>query len=272
MAGRRRSPRSLSRVRETPRFLREAEALGGRIRELRERKSWTLEKASHQMQIDSKHLWKIETGWRGINITLASLIRIADALGESVASLFGGGVDRVPPAEPLLVRERSCGSSGVEGESFPREADRYRKFLPFLTLRSAVEAFGAVRVVTPLGWVAPRTDRRLRPGMFVAEIPGRALDPRIPQSSRCLFESPLRGEREGRILLVAHRRIRAPETGSNFTVRRYEVLRTHDAVGGWLKQEIHLAPLDPSHPTIALRGVSEEEIAAVAELVEVLES
>lgn len=73
-------------VRQSQQFTRAAHQLGRRIRELREKRSWTLEAAAERMQLDLKHLQKIEAG--SLNVTLVTLVRIAKGLDESIQSLF----------------------------------------------------------------------------------------------------------------------------------------------------------------------------------------
>lgn len=72
--------------RESRRFAREATALGGRVRELRQRRGWTLEVAAEAMDLDLKHLQKVESGQ--INVTLVTLVRIAEGLDVPMSSLF----------------------------------------------------------------------------------------------------------------------------------------------------------------------------------------
>lgn len=90
-----------SRVtRQTQRFQREAKRLGLNIRALREALGLTLQEASERMDVAPKHLQKIEAGGAAgdapsatpINVTLVTLVRIADGLGTSVHNLFA------PPA------------------------------------------------------------------------------------------------------------------------------------------------------------------------------
>ena len=77
-----------SRVhRQTARYLREARALGLQVRALRQARGWTLEEAAEKGDMDLKHWQKIEAGT--INVTLVTLVRIAEGLGETVGSLFG---------------------------------------------------------------------------------------------------------------------------------------------------------------------------------------
>ncbi|MFO0606904.1 MAG: helix-turn-helix transcriptional regulator [Polyangiales bacterium] len=86
-----------SRVaRQTRRFQREAKLLGLNIRALREALGLTLQEASERMDVAPKHLQKIEAGGgKGgvedaapINVTLVTLVRIADGLGTTVHNLF----------------------------------------------------------------------------------------------------------------------------------------------------------------------------------------
>lgn len=86
-----------SRVaRETHRFRREAKQLGLNIRALREALGLTLQEASERMDVAPKHLQKIEAGGGRktadgvgtINVTLVTLVRIADGLGTTVHNLF----------------------------------------------------------------------------------------------------------------------------------------------------------------------------------------
>lgn len=60
-----------------------------RVRELREARGWTLERAAEAMDLDLKHLQKVEAG--KLNVTLVTLVRIASGFGDSLSSLFAGG-------------------------------------------------------------------------------------------------------------------------------------------------------------------------------------
>ena len=73
-------------ARGSARFVAEAASLGRRVRDLREARGWTLERADEVTGVDWKHWQKIESG--EINVTLATLVRIAVGLDEPVASLF----------------------------------------------------------------------------------------------------------------------------------------------------------------------------------------
>lgn len=81
-----RGQRASQLARQKPRFIAEAKALGARVRELREARDWTLENAAEAMDLDLKHLQKIEAG--KLNVTLVTLVRIAEGLEEPLSSLF----------------------------------------------------------------------------------------------------------------------------------------------------------------------------------------
>jgi transcriptional regulator with XRE-family HTH domain len=76
-------------ARQSPRFAAEAKALGERVRELREAREWTLERAAEETTVDWKHWQKIESGQ--INLTLVTLVRIAEGFKVPVAELFTPG-------------------------------------------------------------------------------------------------------------------------------------------------------------------------------------
>lgn len=80
-------PRRASQVaKETSRYAAEVRDLGARIRGMRQAKDWTLEEAAEAMNLDLKHLQKIEAGL--INVTMVTLVRIAEGLDEPLSALF----------------------------------------------------------------------------------------------------------------------------------------------------------------------------------------
>ncbi len=88
MATRAPEKRSSQRFKQSKRYVDAARAVGVRARELREDAELTLEQASAQMDIDLKHLQKIEAGQ--LNVTLVTILRIADGLTVSPSVLFDG--------------------------------------------------------------------------------------------------------------------------------------------------------------------------------------
>lgn len=71
-------------------------------------------------------------------------------------------------------------------------------------------------------------------------------------------------------MLVQHRDISDPETGGSYTVKRYRSEKESDGSGSWRHTEIRLLPENPQFEPIILRGVRDDEVHVVAELLEVL--
>jgi len=105
--------------------------------------------------------------------------------------------------------------------------------------------------------------------MFVAQVVGRSMEPRIPDGAWCLFRAPVTGSRQGRIVVVQHQSIQDPEAGGSYTVKRYESEKQADGES-WRHTLIKLLPENPDFEPIVLKGIHEGEVSVIAELVEVL--
>ena len=169
----------------------------------------------------------------------------------------------------------------VDGEETPRPglrlvtpepAERYAGCIPLVPLQAAAGAFGDPHTLPDEAeweWVEVDTARPLRQGMFVAQVVGRSMEPRIPDGSYCLFESPVAGTRQGRTVLVQLKDSVDPETGQRFTVKRYRSEKTADAAG-WRHVRIVLEPTNPDFEPIELTAEDEDSVTVVAELVDVI--
>ena len=156
----------------------------------------------------------------------------------------------------------------------PPETERYVNRVPLVPLQAAAGAFGdphAILDESDWEWVELETGRSLRPGMFVAQVVGQSMEPRIPDGAYCLFASPVTGTRQGRTVLVQLRDAVDPDTGERFTVKRYRSEKTADD-DGWRHVRISLEPVNPEFNPIELMTDDEGSVAVVAELVEVVSS
>ncbi|MEM6794140.1 MAG: S24 family peptidase, partial [Acidobacteriota bacterium] len=160
--------------------------------------------------------------------------------------------------------------------------DRWKNALPLVPLEAAAGAFSdpqpldfAVLSQAP-DWVRLRSHRTLRKGMFVAQVQGHSMEPRIPDGAYCLFQAPVAGSREGRVVLASHRGVADAEHGGRYTVKVYhsEKVQGVEADGdpadpeSWRHGAIELRPINPKYQTLSLS--SEDDVAIVAELIEVL--
>jgi phage repressor protein C with HTH and peptisase S24 domain len=113
------------------------------------------------------------------------------------------------------------------------------------------------------------SERRLRPGMFVAQVVGHSMEPGIEDGAYCLFAAPVTGSRQGRTVLVQLRDATDPETGHRYTVKRYDSEKAR-AGDSWRHTKITLRPTNPDYAPIVLVDVDEDAVQVIAELVEVL--
>jgi transcriptional regulator with XRE-family HTH domain len=63
--------------------------LAENVRSLRKQAGWTQEQAADAMEIATRHYQKIEAG--DVNVTVATLVRVAKAFGVGVKALFEEG-------------------------------------------------------------------------------------------------------------------------------------------------------------------------------------
>ena len=154
----------------------------------------------------------------------------------------------------------------------PDAAARYVNCVPLVPLQAAAGAFGdphAIPDESDWEWVELDTARSLRPGMFVAQVVGKSMEPRIPDGAYCLFMSPVTGTRQGRTVLVQLRDAVDPDSGERFTVKRYRSDKAADE-DGWRHVRVVLEPSNPEFSPIELKIEDEGSVAVVAELVDVI--
>ncbi len=157
----------------------------------------------------------------------------------------------------------------------PAREDRFRTCVPLVPLKIAAGAFSDPQHLNEQSWegdwewVRVRARTRLRRGMFVAQVAGKSMEPRIPDGAWCLFAAPVTGTRQGRVVLAQLRDRVDPETGERYTVKLYE---SEKAVHGdaWRHARVVLKPVNRDFEPIVLEGLEEGELLIVAELVEVL--
>jgi uncharacterized protein len=99
------------------------------------------------------------------------------------------------------------------------------------------------------------------------------VEPTIRDGALCVFRHPVVGSRLVRVVLVQKRDISDPETGGNFTVRRYRSIKTQDE-SGWRHDLIELVPDNPDRrmfPVMRFTPEDQEDLRIVAEFVAMLE-
>jgi type I restriction enzyme R subunit len=153
----------------------------------------------------------------------------------------------------------------------PRPEERYVTCVPLVPLQATAGAFSDPQHVEDDNWewVAVDPKRRLRRGMFVAQVVGKSMEPVIPDGSYCLFRAPVIGTRQGMIVLVQLRDSVDPDNGERYTVKRYLSEKVPDG-DSWSHVRITLKPINPDFQPIEITGAEDGELQVVAEFVDVL--
>jgi hypothetical protein len=151
----------------------------------------------------------------------------------------------------------------------PSPEDRYVTCVPLVPLKAAAGAFSDPQHIEDdnWDWVEIQTKRRLRRGMFVAQVVGQSMEPLIHDGSYCLFSAPVTGSRQGKIVLVQYRGPGDPETGGSFTIKRYRSTKTGDQGEKWKHTQITLEALSPNCEAIVLSPESEGDVEVIAEYI-----
>ena len=152
-----------------------------------------------------------------------------------------------------------------------RQAKPFVTHLPVYSLAAAAGRFGQGQDVSEEGWVQVN-GRRLDEKMFIARVVGHSMEPKIPDGSYCVFRAKPEGTRQGKIVLVQYRGIEDPETGGQFTVKRYTSDKASGPDGAWRHTKITLEPLNPKYQPMQIDPSDAESLTVVAEFLEILET
>jgi hypothetical protein len=212
--------------------------------------------------------------------TAQCILHVYDALHQAMkaGTAYHSPLDP-PPADPRLAQEHrqrtlSNGATLPVRQVAPRPAAQYKTCVPLLDLHAVADAFVEGEEVEPEIWLDVPPGRALRPGMFVAQMVGHAMEPLIPDGAYCLFERQ-RDERarslQGRIVLAQHRDIYDPETGGNYTIRRYAQEQRSKVSYGRQALMVRLLPLHPEYAPIILEHVHTGERHVIAAFLAILE-
>jgi SOS-response transcriptional repressor LexA len=203
-----------------------------------------------------------------IVVALSETIRLMKEIDEVIEqhggwpAVFQTGEAKAATAKVIPFRPRT-----VE----PKPEERYKTCVPLVPLKAAAGAFGDPQHIEDEGfeWVAVESGHRLRPGMFVAQVVGKSMEPAIPDGAWCLFRTPVEGTRQGKTVLVQLRDATDPETGQRYTVKRYESEKAAEG-DSWRHERVTLKPVNPDFEPIVLTSSDAGELQVIAELVEVL--
>jgi hypothetical protein len=153
----------------------------------------------------------------------------------------------------------------------PKPDERYVRCVPLVPLKAAAGYFGDPQYVPDEGfeWVEVNTRHKLRPGMFVAQVVGKSMEPKIPDGAYCLFRAPVEGTRVGLTVLVQLRDAVDPETGERYTVKVYTRDEDRKDEESDRSEKIVLKPRNKAFEEWAL-PFDPDNVRVIAEFIEVV--
>jgi len=153
----------------------------------------------------------------------------------------------------------------------PNPDERYQTCVPLVDLQAAAGPWSEVQegLLEPddpgIEWIEPETDARLTEGMFVAQLCGRSMEPGIPDRSYCLFRPVDLPSSPDRVVLVRHAGVTDPQSGGQFTVKRYR-----EEVGADGGKSVVLVPENAEFEPIVISAVDGGWVQVIGEVVAVL--
>jgi SOS-response transcriptional repressor LexA len=145
-------------------------------------------------------------------------------------------------------------------------AEPFRTHLPLYSLRAAAGQLGEEMPSTAEDWVRAPEGMRLDPDLFVAQVVGRSMEPRIPDGSLNLFRFHPAGSRQNKILLI--QRFGVLDETARYTVKKYTSRKVLTGEDQWRHEQIRLEPLNPEFEAW---DVEPQDFAVVAEWLRVIE-
>ena len=159
----------------------------------------------------------------------------------------------------------------IAGDDKRTREQAFKTLLPLYSLKAAAGYFGDGQAVEPEAWIEPDGIGRLDDQMFVAQVVGRSMEPRIHEGDYCVFRANPVGTRQGKIVLAQYRGPADPDTGGSYTVKRYSSEKIADPDGGWRHTRVTLSPVNTTEfQPIVLTADSDDDVRLIAELIAVL--
>jgi phage repressor protein C with HTH and peptisase S24 domain len=217
-----------------------------------------------------------------LNDLASDLARKAQEMGaekvfDYLESTLSGTL-RVTDREEVLVEDFGRALDRLYLKNVQSNVLQFRTHLPRYSLRAAAGKFLENREISEdretleEGWVEAPEDLRLTADMFVAEIAGHSMEPRIPDGSLCVFRYGVTGSRENRLVLAEN----LETTGNNrYAIKRYKSEKVESEPeeadsGAWKHTRIRLESLNPEYPSWDL-DPDQDKYRVLAEFVRILD-
>jgi len=190
----------------------------------------------------------------------ACLARWEDSLSNMI---------RISDRSPVFLAGFDTTLNRLYRENVASSVQPHRTHLPVYSLKAAAGRWGEASdyaAEPDQGWIEAPPDLRLHPKMFVAQVVGRSMEPRIPSQSWCVFRGDVVGSREGRLVLVENLDVALDQ---RYTVKRYRSEKIERPDGTWEHERIRLEPLNPEYQ--AWEVAPDSRCHVIAEFVRLLD-
>ncbi|MBF0246223.1 MAG: DEAD/DEAH box helicase family protein, partial [Planctomycetes bacterium] len=164
-------------------------------------------------------------------------------------------------------------ASRIRSDISPDE--RYTSFLPFYPIKIAAGSIEDSGVLPePESWFDTRglISKRLNKTLFVAQVTGDSMEPRIPNQSYCLFSAEIGGSKNGELILVHLPSQMEAEAMGSYLIKKYRSEKSFDESGDFLHTKVVLESLNPKYLPIIIEGEKLKSFCPLARFVEVLEN
>ncbi len=182
---------------------------------------------------------------------------------------------QVERTEAVLVNQEEFQSDQYPGLKLKvlkhHEGKQSENAVPIYDLKMAAGKFSEEQQVAEHDWVELPDSFRPQEGHFVTRVVGESMNKRIPNGAWCLFKENPGGSRNNKVVIVQHRDIQDPDTGTSCTVKLYhsEKIIKED---GWRHSRIVLRPDSyiEGYEELVFDGDSLGDLRVIGELIAVL--
>jgi SOS-response transcriptional repressor LexA len=205
---------------------------------------------------ESDHLYvKLRSDWDEFASEESDVLRLLEEDLKAKAEEMGGrglidylqehltNIVRVTDSEIMQVGDFEARLRRLFRESTATHVKPFRTHLPFRNLVAAAGHLSEGQIAGEEQWIEVPEGVPVGPGMFLAEVRGRSMEPLIPDGSICVFREQVAGSRVGRKLLIE--RYDSGQDSGQFTVKVYRSEKTHFGEDAWEHRNIRLEPLNP---------------------------
>lgn len=118
----------------------------------------------------------------------------------------------------------------------------FKNAVPLFDIKVAAGGFNIMDNQSSSTWIELPEPYTAKEGYFVCQVVGESMNKKIPNGSWCLFKEDQGGSRDGKIVLVQHRKVQDGDYGHGYTIKSYHSTKVMKQ-DSWGHQSITLKAL-----------------------------